>query len=269
MEPRKSLTSCTHHERPNRALIHLTSCYVRVFGSKEVLNLWPALSQSPIIKHFGWSSLIYATYEANRHFFEHKSPKTTLEYTGEITSFPFPPIDGLLALHIRRGDFAGHCDELGKWSSDWNGFNQFDELPDKFKVPEGGGWGENTPENIAIYRKHCYPTISQIVEKVSNVRKKVKGLKRIYIMTNGKMEWVNELILALRTAEKWEAISSTGDLSLTREQKYVSQALDMYVAQRAEAFIGNGVSVLGDSAQILSTDRAVVRYLLLMVASWD
>lgn len=88
-------------------------------------------------------------------------------------------------------------------------------------------------------------------------------------MTNGKMEWVNELILALRTAEKWEAISSTGDLSLTREQKYVSQALDMYVAQRAEAFIGNGVSVLGDSAQILSTDRAVVRYLLLMVASWD
>jgi len=52
----------------------------------------------------------------------------TLEHPGEITSFPFPRIDGLLALHIRRGDFAGHCDELAKWSSDWNGFNQFDEL---------------------------------------------------------------------------------------------------------------------------------------------
>jgi len=85
-------------------------------------------------------------------------------------------------------------------------------------------------------------------------------LKRIYIMTNGKTEWVNELILALQTADKWEAMSSTGDLSLTWEQKYISQALDMYVAQRAEAFIGNGVSVHGDSAQILSTDRAVVRY---------
>jgi len=184
----------------------------------------------------------------------------TLEHSGEITSFPFPRIDGLLALHIRRGDFAGHCDELAKWSSDWNGFNQFDELPDKFKVPEGGGWGTNTPENFAIYRKHCYPTVSQIVEKVSSVRKKVTGLKRIYIMTNGKTEWVNELILALQTAEKWEAMSSTGDLSLAWEQKYISQALDMYVAQRAEAFIGNGVSDLGDSAQILSTDRAVVRY---------
>jgi len=98
------------------------------FGSKEVLNLWPALSQSPIIKHFGWSSLVYEAYDANRHLFEYKSPKMTLEHPGEITSFPFPRIDGLLALHIRRGDFAGHCDELAKWSSDWNGFNQFDEL---------------------------------------------------------------------------------------------------------------------------------------------
>ncbi|KAF8325498.1 hypothetical protein F5887DRAFT_1202144 [Amanita rubescens] len=167
------------------------------FGSKEVLNLWPALSQSPIIKHFGWSSLVYEAYDANRHLFEYKSPKMTLEHSGEITSFPFPRIDGLLALHIRRGDFAGHCDELAN--------------------------------------------VSQIVEKVSSVRKKVTGLKRIYIMTNGKTEWVNELILALQTAEKWEAMSSTtGDLSLTWEQKYISQALDMYVAQRAEAFIGNG-----------------------------
>ena len=215
------------------------------------MDLWPALSRSPIIEHFGWSSLIYSAFDTNRHFFEQKHPKMSLEHLGEAPSPPFPRIDGLLALHLRRGDFVEHCDELARWSSDWNSFNRFDGLPDKFKVPEGGGWGTNSPENFAIYRKHCYPTVSQIVEKVSSVTKKVTGLKRLYIMTNGEKRWVNELIQALRTAGKWDAISSTRDLTLTWEQKYVSQALDMYVGQRAETFIGNGVSVFGDSTQIL------------------
>ncbi|KAK2465485.1 hypothetical protein APHAL10511_002377 [Amanita phalloides] len=209
-----------------------------VFGSKDILALWSTLSQSPIITQLGWSSLVYSAFRTNHHFFEHKSPKSVSESDLKISLPPFPHIDGLLAVHLRRGDYSGHCKGLASWSSEYNGFNRFDELPDKFQVP-GGEWSEK----LAIYLKHCYPTVSQVVEKVSSVREKVTGLKRLYVMTNGDREWVNELIRELGVSKKWEAISSSLDLSLTREQRFISQALDMYVAQRAEAFIGNGVSV--------------------------
>lgn len=39
-------------------------------------------------------------------------------------------------------------------------------------------------------------------------------------------------------------IASARDLELTPEEKYVSQAVDMYIGQRAEVFIGNGFSSL-------------------------
>ncbi|KAF8622518.1 hypothetical protein AX15_006958 [Amanita polypyramis BW_CC] len=218
-----------------------------IFGSKKVLEVWPALSQSPVIKQLGWSPLVHSAFNTNRHLFQPQSPKTPpTTQTDEALSLPFPPLEGLLAIHIRHGDYVEHCKGLASWSSQFNGFNRFDELPDKLEVPEGGN--TNIQE---YYRKHCYPTISEIVSKVSSVRQKVSGLRGLYIMTNEQSEWVNELIRALRTSEKWDAISSTKDLSLTREQRYVSQALDMYVGQRARAFIGNGWSSLTSNVVML------------------
>lgn len=86
-----------------------------------------------------------------------------------------------------------------------------------------------------------------------------KMLKRIYIMTNGDTHLLQELKQALMDdAERsklsdtgetngwefewtWEGISTSRDLELEWEEKYVGQALDMYIAQRSELFIGNGV----------------------------
>lgn len=76
-------------------------------------------------------------------------------------------------------------------------------------------------------------------------------LKKIYILTNGEPIWLDEVKDALRQDAKdgwaglaweWEDIAISRDLRLGWEEKPVSQALDMYVAQRAEVFIGNGVS---------------------------
>jgi hypothetical protein len=80
------------------------------------------------------------------------------------------------------------------------------------------------------------------VDRVKVVSKKVDGLRKVYIMTNGKGDWLAELRAALLKAGEWE-VSTSRDLFLSWEQKPISQALDMYVAQRAQAFIGNGVSV--------------------------
>lgn len=145
---------------------------------------------------------------------------------------------GLLVLHIRRGDFQEHCVHLANWAADWNGFNAFPSLPDKFTPPSGGGGGSSTPETKEIYLKHCFPTIQQIVDKVSEVK---EGLRNVYVMTNEEVPWLEELKVELMKVHKWDQVASTGDLELSWEQKHIAQTVDMMIGQRAQVFIGNGV----------------------------
>ena len=215
----------------------------RIFGNKKrMLSIWPYLSKSPVITHWGWSPLVHDAFSRNRHLFE---PTTffggLFDSEEENTSLAIP---GLLAIHVRRGDFKDHCVHLAKWSSDWNAFNSFPEFHDKFDRPTDGGWGETSEANVELYVRHCYPSIEQIVEKVSQVRKETDDpLRYLYIMTNGPTPWVEELKSALAQNMSWDHVGSSRDLKMTWEEKFVAQALDMYVAQRAQVFIGNGVSV--------------------------
>lgn len=99
------------------------------------------------------------------------------------------------------------------------------------------------------YIRRCYPSIQQIVEKIRQVRMESTGdrLRYLYVMTNGPIPWVEELKQAIAQDMIWEHIGSSRDLRLTWEQKFVAQALDMYVAQRAQVLIGNGVGFFGVS----------------------
>lgn len=69
-------------------------------------------------------------------------------------------------------------------------------------------------------------------------------LRKVFIMTNAPREWIQELKEAFQKVGEWEYIVSSRDLELNWEQKYVAQAVDMYIGQRAQVFVGNGVSVL-------------------------
>jgi hypothetical protein len=89
--------------------------------------------------------------------------------------------------------------------------------------------------------KHCFPTIQQIVDKVTEVQKVSEGLRNVYVMTNGGSSWLEELMAALKKVHKWDQIASSRDLKLNWEQKYVAQTVDMMIGQRAQVFIGNGV----------------------------
>ena len=64
-------------------------------------------------------------------------------------------------------------------------------------------------------------------------------------MTNGKAPYIANLKRALWDAApgEWDSISSSRDLALNWEQKFVAQAVDVLVAQRAQVLIGNGVSL--------------------------
>ena len=158
-------------------------------------------------------------------------------------AYPYDVIPGLLVLHIRRGDFEEHCMHFAHWSSQWNGFNQFPELPDQFVPPPASGHGQATEEGKDIYLRHCFPDITQIVTRVAEIRETPagNGLKNVYIMTNGKVAWVDELKKELGRLGGWNKIASSRDLHLTWEQQFVAQSVDMLIGQRAQVIIGNGV----------------------------
>ncbi|KAF9528894.1 hypothetical protein CPB83DRAFT_813039 [Crepidotus variabilis] len=100
-----------------------------------------------------------------------------------------------------------------------------------------------------------------------------KRVKKIYIMSNGDKEWLKEVSEALKDdadrsigarvpslsreeAEweflwSWDEISSSRDIVVGWEENRVSQILDMYVAQRAELFVGNGFSTLTSNIVML------------------
>jgi hypothetical protein len=141
------------------------------------------------------------------------------------------------------------------------GFNEFPGLPDRFTPPpvsSSGNYDDKyghdlSPEERALYGRHCFPEIEQIVSRVREVRAELlptTKLTRVYVMTNGRPEWLRELKDALQEdarkegVREWEHIGTSRDLRLTGEQKHNSQAADMAVGQRAEVFMGNGVRYL-------------------------
>lgn len=223
-------------------------------GSTTVLDYWSELSVSPILQKFTFSPLIISAYHYNRQLFSSLGPIPGRQHPGRYSkSDPFAVIPHsfhaadflpeLLVLHLRRNDFEQHCYNLATWGSRWHGMNSFREFPDKFNPPDG----ETNPEKIEYYRQHCFPTIPEIVARVSSMRKVRPHLRQVYIMSNGKKEWLNDLKIELfREAKQqkwtWRTVSSSRDLRLTWEQKYVSQGVDMYVGVRAGVMVGNGVS---------------------------
>ncbi|CDO74834.1 hypothetical protein BN946_scf185022.g4 [Trametes cinnabarina] len=221
-----------------------------VFGDPQaMLDIWPELAASPILTHFGWSPLVELAFDTNRDlFFPADAPGTYLTDRPFTTNADrYGMIPGLMAIHVRRGDFEGHCAHLATFSSQYNAFNSFtDMVTDAFVPPAPAPAGPaeaHQDERWETYREHCYPSIEQIVRRVRAVRatRAARGLKKLYVMTNGDTHFVAELRAALWRDQDWEGIASSRDLVLGWEQKYVAQAVDMLIGQRAQILIGNGV----------------------------
>ena len=175
----------------------------------------------------------------NKHLFvlSHKLPLPTRELR-------YPPIPGLLALHVRRGDFEHHCPILRRWKTRFSGLNTQPGTIDRDVELVENGDGSLAQRSIDAFQRACYPSTDQIVQRVRQIRmtEEGKGLRNIFIMTNGSPEWIEELKEALMKDYSWKQISSSLEMRVTWEQKFTAQAVDMMIGQRADVFIGNGVS---------------------------
>ncbi|KAG5653460.1 hypothetical protein H0H81_000229 [Sphagnurus paluster] len=202
-----------------------------LFGDTRILSLWPGLSKSPILKDFKWSSLVQSTIDSNLAVIHPDAPSSTSTSSSSSTT-----LNGLIAVHLRRGDFKGHCKYLVKWHAEYMGFNRFPSMLDTFDSSS-----ERPPEmHRQYYMQHCMPEVEEIMERLRAVRMVNPGLNRVYALTNGKKDWVVGLKRAL-LRDGWVDVKSSLDLKMDSAQRHVSMAVDMAIAEQAEVFLGNGV----------------------------
>lgn len=286
------------------------------FGSSKIISLLPDLLASPVLKKFEWSKLVRGAVEKIVDRFSPTCP--------ELDAAPSPTganhtLPGVLALHLRRGDYKRHCTRLKNWASGYMGV--MDMLSDRFD-PENGRPRElmahdnETDSEVefrearreAYYLQHCLPDVRQVVERLREVRNeydyswyqdaqqtlnKEQGserrtpseagelgemdiripankhrLRHVYVLTNGWPSFLEELRLTLME-DGWESVvgtpdwgntvpalpfrimDGTGDAHLNSEERGVSAAVDMEIAQRAEVFVGNGVRVFLSALKVL------------------
>ncbi|KAI0676131.1 hypothetical protein C8Q78DRAFT_964081 [Trametes maxima] len=222
-----------------------------VFGKRGALeDVWQDFSTSPIITHFRWSPLIEIGFDANRDLFLSSEAQIRKPFLSTIpfttNADRYTPIAGLMVIHLRRGDYSYHCDSLAHGLEDYVSVASFSSMVDQFVVPTDEIKGETSPANVQYYKQHCYPTIEQITTRVADVlaTPAARGIRKLFIMSNGESEWIHDLEDALREVADWDMISSSRDVTVSWEQKYVAQCIDSLVAQRAQVFIGNGFSTL-------------------------
>ena len=155
------------------------------------------------------------------------------------------PLAQVLALHIRRGDYAPHCRKMASFASGYNSWNLLPSLPDVYNPPNEIKEGEDLDE----FMRHCWPSIDDIVRRVRDVKRdyETQGrgqLKAVYVLTNGKRPWLDELTGSLLASGMgWERVTSSRDLVYVGlAEKLANQAADMEIAKRSAVFIGNGAS---------------------------
>ncbi|KAF8995707.1 hypothetical protein BDQ17DRAFT_1365342 [Cyathus striatus] len=210
-----------------------------IFGEKRILSLWPDLSKSPVLQGFSWSPLVYSAVVRNYALLQSYSTKMVLDQD--------TPLEGLVAIHLRRGDYSRHCVNLKNWGANWMGLNSFPEFIDKFNPP-----AEEPDSNLRLeyYLKRCFPAREQIVQRLREIRKDNPSLRRVYLLSNGWGWWLNELSKELKQ-DGWEDVANTNQLRLDNEQFWVSGAVDMAIAERAEVLLGNGFSSLTSNVVML------------------
>lgn len=85
----------------------------------------PPLLESPVLKHFSWSPLVNSAVQRTVDVLGLSSS------TANDTTLP-----GLLAIHLRRGDYSRHCARLAGWKAGYMGFNLAEGVKDRLDVKE-------------------------------------------------------------------------------------------------------------------------------------
>ncbi|CAE7067863.1 unnamed protein product [Rhizoctonia solani] len=252
-----------------------------LIGSTRVLPLWDMFSRHPAIQQLDDSEIVKAAVAKNM-------PKlqTAAGFSWRPHISRSNVIAGLIAVHIRRGDYLGdagqdngHCLHFSKWGSTFTEWNQLSQLRDRFDAPPRGDieWGTNvsthspapispltllqTPELAEYYLRRCLPTPAQVATRLRAIRAENRQISHIFVATNAEERYLSELRVVL-AADGWASnkIITSKDLELNWQATSVAMTVDMSILSRAEVFVGNGFSSMTSNVvmQRLTTGMGLV-----------
>ncbi|KAJ7364800.1 hypothetical protein DFH08DRAFT_277452 [Mycena albidolilacea] len=244
-----------------------------LFGSPRLLSLLPGLNASPILGAFAWSPLVHSAVVRNFAVLRPTDPAALyppprpLALSADPKSAASPSIPdahrtltGLVAVHLRRGDYKRHCPRLAQWGAGYMGVNTHPALPDRFILP---GANSTPAAAEAHYLLHCLPTPQQLAARLHAVRAEHAArhpgnqpLSRVYILTNA-WGWFVNSVRAELVADGWEEVWGSGDIALDAAQAGVGMAVDMRIGEGAEVFLGNGFSSLTSNIVMLRLARGL------------
>jgi len=223
-----------------------------LLGSTRILSLWDKFSKHPTVQQLSDSSVATVALAQNMHKLQSWSKLSWRPSAVKSTGV----ISGLVAIHIRRGDYLGeegknngHCVGLSDWGSSFTGWNQLTQLADKFDPPPRGEGGQNTPEVKEYYLKRCLPTPAQVTARLHALRAEQQTpLVHVFVATNAEPTYLAELRDAL-AADGWDpkGIVTSSELELNWQATSANVAVDMAIMSRAEVFVGNGFSSLSSN----------------------
>jgi hypothetical protein len=131
------------------------------------------------------------------------------------------------------------CSELAARGAPFRTFAHLKGLPTPFEAPA----------NRIYYKQRCNPTVQDIVGRLGVARTALPALKHVYVVDGPlgmtpeqwveRKRWFEELRYELTTKYGWESVRWAAAGAKTE-----SVAIDIELAVRSHAYVGNGVSEL-------------------------
>ncbi|PFH52089.1 hypothetical protein AMATHDRAFT_141135 [Amanita thiersii Skay4041] len=217
-------------------------------ASPGLHHIWPSF-QSYLANHFEWSEPILAIVERSQTALNLRSKGFNKDG------------DAYMALHLRRGDFEEHCKYLAE---DHMGFTTWGTLP----ILRSSIFPPTIDvSNATSVTEHCYPSLRRILAAVSNQAKMRPHLRTLHVLHDG--AWDHPLVylhfyklVEALTSPVWaqrqgwpdgqpmKRVTHSAMVPISRGEGDWKVAVDVELARRAEAFIGNGYSSL--STQVVA-----------------
>lgn len=218
-------------------------------ASPGIHTIWPSF-QKYLTNHFRWSDDVLAIVDRTQAELRLKSRSASDSLERE----PY------MALHLRRGDFGGHCKILAERHEGTTTWATLPFLQSALLPPS------LDTLNATSVMQHCYPSLYRILDAVSHQARSHPHLRTLHILHDGAWDHPTvylqyyKLAEALKNtawAEKegWKngpmlRVTHSGDVPIAKGERDWSVCVDVELARRAEVFIGNGYSSL--STQVIA-----------------
>ncbi|KAJ7901806.1 hypothetical protein B0H14DRAFT_2668540 [Mycena olivaceomarginata] len=170
------------------------------------------------------------------------------------------PAEPYMALHLRRGDFEGHCNGLASTQTGFTTWATLPELQDAVFPPK------LELKNYTSVMEHCYPSLRRILDAIDSQARANPHVNTLHVLHDGSWDHPSvyiqyyKLEAAVKSASRilkagWrggpmKTVTHSGTLPLRSGESDWAVAVDVELARGANIFIGNGYSSL--STQIVA-----------------